>query len=165
MIRAVNPLEPSEDLMPKAVPEGLHTITPALTIDGAAKAIEFYQRAFGATEVMRAPDPSGQKIWHAAVQIGDSQIFVNDTFPEMGATARPSRLWIYLEGVDAAFKRAVDAGASVKMPPADMFWGDRLATVEDPFGNQWTIAQHVKDLTPAEMEKAQAEAIAQFKKK
>ena len=150
--------------MTKAIPEGLHSITPALTVDGAAKAIEFYQRAFGAEEVMRAPDPSGQKIWHAAVRIGNSQFFINDTFPEMGATAQVSRLWIYLEGVDAAFKRAVDAGASVKMPPADMFWGDRLAAVKDPFGNEWTIAQHVKDMTPAEMEQAQADFIAQMKK-
>jgi uncharacterized glyoxalase superfamily protein PhnB len=144
----------------KAVPEGLHTVTAALTIDGAADAIAFFTKAFGAEEVMRAPDPSGKKIWHAAVRIGDSQFFVNDAFPEMGAGANTSRLWIYVDDVDALFKRATEAGASVKMPLGDMFWGDRLGTVVDKWGNEWTLAQHIKDMTPAEMKAAQDAFVA-----
>jgi uncharacterized glyoxalase superfamily protein PhnB len=150
--------------MAKAVPEGLRTLTPALTVEGAAQAIEFYKKAFGAVELMRAPDPTGQKIWHASLRIGDSQFFINDPFPDMGGGANKTRLWIYLEGVDAAFKRAVDAGAQAKMPVADMFWGDRLGTVMDRWGNEWTIAQHTKDLTPDEVKKAQDAFVAQMKK-
>ena len=105
----------------------MHTVTAELAVDGAAEAIEFYKKAFGAEEVTRAPDPSGKKIWHAQIRIGDSQVFVNDVFPEMGGSAgRRRSLWIYVENVDALFKRATDAGATVKMPLADMFWGDRL---------------------------------------
>jgi PhnB protein len=147
-----------------AIPQGLHTVTPQLTIDGAAEAIEFYRKAFGAEETMRAPDPSGGKIWHAEIRIGSSILFVNDAFPEMGAGANKTRLWVYVDGVDAAFKRATDAGCSVKMPLADMFWGDRLGGVVDKWGNEWTIAQHVKDMTPDEMKKAQEAFIASMKK-
>ena len=140
--------------MSRAIPEGVHSITPALTIDGAAAAMEFYKKALGAVELMRAPDPSGTKIWHAAMKIGDSQFFLNDEFPDMGSKANVTKLWIYCEGVDAAFQRAVDAGAKVHQPLGDMFWGDRMGTVVDPWGNQWTLAQHVKDVTPEEMRKA-----------
>jgi PhnB protein len=143
--------------MVKPIPEGLRTVTPALTIDGASDAIAFYKKAFGAEEVMRAPDPSGAKIWHAQIRIGDSAIFVNDAFPEMGAKPNPSKLWIYSSDVDAMFKRAVAAGAEVKMPLADMFWGDRMASVADRWGNQWSLAQHTKDLSPEELQSAQAE--------
>lgn len=146
--------------MPKPIPEGLYSLTPQLNIDGASEAIKFYAKAFGAEEVMRAPDPSGRKIWHAVLRIGNSQFFVNDTFPEMGAKPCHSCFYIYLDGVDAAYKRAVDAGAKPAMPVNDAFWGDRLGTVIDPWGNQWTIAQHMKDLSPAEMQKAQDEAVA-----
>ncbi len=148
----------------KAVPEGMHTVTAALTIDGASEAIELYKRAFGAEEVDRAPDPSGKKIWHARLRIGSSAIFVNDAFPEMGSTAQPTRLYLYLDNVDAAFKRAADAGLTVKMPLTDMFWGDRMGSLTDKWGNSWTLAQHMKDLTPAELQKAQDEAVAQMKK-
>ena len=141
--------------MVKAIPEGLHTVTASLALDGAAEAIEFYKKAFGAQELARAPDPSGKKIWHAALRLGDSQIFVNDVFPEMGGAASKSSLWIYLEGVDAAWKRAVDAGCKVRMPLGDMFWGDRVGTLEDRWGIQWSLAQHTNDMTPAEMEQAQ----------
>jgi uncharacterized glyoxalase superfamily protein PhnB len=146
--------------MTKPIPEGLHSLTPQLNVDGAAEAIAFYAKAFGAEEIMRAPDPSGKKIWHAALRIGSSQFFVNDTFPDMGAKPSHSAFYIYLDGVDVAFKRAVDAGAKVAMPLNDAFWGDRLGTVIDPWGNQWTIAQHVKDLSPAELQKAQDAAVA-----
>jgi PhnB protein len=151
--------------MAKAVPEGLHTVTPQLSVDGATQAIDFYKKAFGAEEVMRAPDPSGQKIWHAQLRIGNSSIFVNDTFPEMGGKPSQSSMWLYLDNVDAAFKRAVDAGCTVRMAVADMFWGDRTGTVTDRWGIQWTIATHVKDMSPAEMKKAEAEFIKNMPKK
>jgi PhnB protein len=148
----------------KAIPEGLHTVTAALTMNGAAEAIEFYKRAFGATEVNRALDPTGKKVWHAHLSIGDSALFINDASPEMGSLPLPSKLWIYSEGVDAAFKRATAAGAKSVMEPADMFWGDRMSQVTDPWGNQWFLAQHIQDLTPAEMKKAQDTFVASMKK-
>jgi len=148
----------------RAIPEGLHSVTPALTLSDCAAALEFYKKAFGALEIQRAGDPSGKKVWHAQIRIGDSAIFANDEFPEMASGARPMNLWIYGDDVDGRFKRAVDAGAKPVMPPADMFWGDRMAKVIDPWGNDWTLAQHVKDLTPAEMKAAQDAAIAELKK-
>jgi uncharacterized glyoxalase superfamily protein PhnB len=150
--------------MAKPIPEGLHSITPNLVVDGAAEAIEFYKRAFGAEELMRAPDPTGKKVWHANLRIGDSCFFVNDTAPEMGATATPSSLWIYAPDVDAAFARATKAGAKPSMPPQDMFWGDRMATVIDKWGTRWNLATHVKDLTPDEMKKAQDAFVAEMAK-
>jgi PhnB protein len=149
----------------KAVPEGLHTITPHLTVEGCAKAIEWYKKAFGAEERFRAPDPSGQKIWHAELRIGNSIFFINDAMPEMGGPAHVSNNWIYTENADQLWKRAVDAGGNVKMPIADQFWGDRTGTLVDPFGNVWTVAQHIKDLTPEQMKKAQDDFIAQMAKK
>jgi uncharacterized glyoxalase superfamily protein PhnB len=148
-----------------AIPEGLHSVTPSITLDGAAEAIEFFKRAFGATEITRAPDPSGKKIWHAMLRIGDSMLFLNDALPEMGAVPMPAKLWIYGEGVDARFKRATDAGAKAVMPPADMFWGDRMSQVADRWGNQWCLAQHLRDMTPEEMKKAQDEFVASLKAK
>jgi len=150
--------------MIKSIPEGLHTVTPYLMIAGADQAIAFYKKAFGAVEVTRAPDPSGKKIWHAQIRIGDSSIFLTDLFPEMGGAASQSSLWIYSDNVDAAFKRAVDAGTEARMPPADMFWGDRMASVSDRWGNRWTLAQHVKDLSPEEMRLAQEKAVAEWKR-
>src|SRR5262249_37292873 len=120
-------------------------------VDGADQAIDFFQRAFGAEVRMRAPDPSGKKVMHGDLRIGSSVFFVNDVFPEMGGFRQTAALWLYVEGVDAAFDRAVKAGATVKMPPMDMFWGDRMCSVSDPFGNTWNLAQHVKDMTPDEM--------------
>jgi uncharacterized glyoxalase superfamily protein PhnB len=151
--------------MGKGIPEGLHTVTPALTIDGAAEAMEFYARAFGAVEISRAPDPSGKKIWHAQIRIGDSAIYVNDTFPEMGGAPNHAISWIYCDDVDAAFERAVAAGAKVKMPPADMFWGDRMCAVADRWGHEWMIATRKKALSPEEMARAQAAAEAEWKAK
>jgi PhnB protein len=150
--------------MARAIPEGLRTVTPAMTMDGCADAIEFYKKAFGAVEEGRAVDPSGKKIWHAQIRIGDSAIFVNDAFPEMGPVPGPVSLWIYSEDVDAAFKRAVDAGAEVKMPPADMFWGDRFGAVVDRWGHRWNLAQHTKDMTPDEMKRAGEAAAAEWNK-
>ncbi len=150
--------------MAKAIPEGMHTLTTQLSIDGCDKAIEWFKKAFGAELLSRAPDPSGQKVWHASLRIGDSVLFVNDVFPNMGGGAETASLWLYSENVDAAWKRAIDAGAKQTMPPADMFWGDRMGSLVDPFGNRWTLAQHIKDLTPEEMKKAQDAFVASMKK-
>jgi uncharacterized glyoxalase superfamily protein PhnB len=146
----------------RAIPEGLHAVTPQLVVEGAAEAVEFYARAFGADELPgRALDPSGKKIWHTAVRIGDSLVFVNDAMQELGGPPpSPVTLWIYSEDVDALFKRATDAGAGVSMPLTDMFWGDRAATVTDRWGNRWLLAQHVKDMSPQEMQQAQDEWLA-----
>ena len=140
--------------MAKAIPDGLRSLTAQLNIDGAAEAIEFYKKAFGAEELSRAIDPSGKKIWHAAIKIGDSQLFINDTFPEMGGKPSHTSLWIYGENVDARWKRAVDAGCKVAMPLGDMFWGDRLGSLTDKWGIQWNLAQHMRDMSQAEMQKA-----------
>jgi uncharacterized glyoxalase superfamily protein PhnB len=156
------PTSRKDPLMTKLIPEGLRSITAQLTIDGASDAIAFYKKAFGAEEVHVALDPSGKKVWHAQIRIGDSAIFVNDTFPEMGGLASTASLWIYTDGVDAAFRRAVDAGAQVKMPVADMFWGDRMGAVVDRWGNRWTLAHHIKDMSPEEMKRAQDAAVAQW---
>ena len=150
--------------MTQAIPEGLHSVTPQLTVEGAADAIAFYKKAFGAEEIQRAPDPSGKKIWHATIRIGNSSIFINDAFPDMGAVPLVSSLWIYTDAVDAAFKRAVEAGAQVKMPLADMFWGDRMGSLLDRWGNRWTLAQHTKVMSPEEMRLASEEAAAQWRK-
>jgi uncharacterized glyoxalase superfamily protein PhnB len=137
--------------MPSPVPPGLHTLTPQLTVEGAAEAIAFYAAAFGAVETMRAPDPSGEKIWHAELRFGDSLIFLNDAFPEMGGPAHPTRLWLYTAGVDAAFERAVAAGCVVKMPLMDMFWGDRTGMLSDKWGNVWVLAERTRELSPQQM--------------
>lgn len=150
--------------MVNPVPEGMHTLTVQLNIDGADRAIEWYQRAFGAELLARAADPSGKKVWHASLRIGTSVLFVNDTFPEMGATGSATTVWIYTDEVDRWWQRAVDAGAKPAMPVADMFWGDRMGLVIDPFGNRWNLAQHVKDLTPAELKAAQDAFLAQVPK-
>ena len=110
-------------------------------------------------------DPSGKKVWHAELRFGDSAVFINDAAPEMGTLAGISRLWIYTEGVDAAFQRAVAAGATVRMALADMFWGDRMGQVADKWGNVWSLAQRIKDLSPGEMQKAQDEFVAEMSKK
>jgi uncharacterized glyoxalase superfamily protein PhnB len=147
------------------IPKGYHTVTAQLAIDGAEKAIEFYRKAFGAEVVDQAKDPSGLKVWHASLKIGDSMLFVNDVFPDMGGTPSHSNLWLYVNDVDAAFTRAVDAGATATMPPADMFWGDRLGQVTDPFGQKWALATHVKDMTPEEQKQAGDAFVAQMKAK
>lgn len=133
----------------RPIPEGYHTLTPSLTLHDAATAIEFYVRAFGAKELSRALAPDGKKIWHAELQIGDSRLMLNDEFPEMGSrSARslggaPVTLWMYVEDADALFERAVAAGATATMPVGDMFWGDRMGMLLDPFGQAWGIATRV----------------------
>ena len=141
-----------------ATPKGYHTVTPSLCIAGAAKAIEFYKKALGAEELMRFPGPDG-KLMHAEIKVGDSIIMLADEMPDMGAKGpksiggTPVSFFVYGEDVDAAWKRAVDAGAKEVVPLADQFWGDRTGCLEDPFGHQWWLATHVKDLTPEEIRK------------
>jgi PhnB protein len=147
--------------MPKAkpIPDGMRTITPHLVCAGAADAIEFYKKAFNAVELMRMPTPNG-KVMHACIRIGDSQIFLVDEMPEWGALGpkslkgSPVTIHIQVEDVDAFAARAVNAGAKVTMPVDDAFWGDRYGKLEDPFGHHWSVATHVRDLTPAEIEQA-----------
>jgi PhnB protein len=139
------------------IPEGYHSVTPYLVIDGAAEAIRFYTEAFGATEVFRMP--MGDKVAHAEIKIGDSHVMLSDEWPDMnllgpakrgGATAS---LMIYLPDVDLAFKRALDAGATQERAVEDQFWGDRMGTVVDPFGHRWTLSTHVEDVPEEEMQR------------
>ena len=140
----------------KAIPDGMHSLTPHLVCRGAAVAIDFYGRAFGAIELFRLPGPNG-KLMHACVRIGDSQLFLVDEMPEHGALGpqalkgAPVTIHLQVEDADAAFACAMRAGATVTMPLADMFWGDRYGRVTDPFGHSWSIATHVRDVRPEEM--------------
>jgi PhnB protein len=143
----------------KPVPDGMRTVTPHLVCAGAADAIDFYKKAFNAVEVGRLAGPQG-KLMHAQIRIGDSAVMLVDEFPDWGSfgpkslKGSPVTIHLYVEDVDAAFKRAVDAGATVKMALADMFWGDRYGVLEDPFGHYWSIATHVRDVSPEEMQQA-----------
>jgi uncharacterized glyoxalase superfamily protein PhnB len=143
----------------KPVPDGMHTLTPHLVCRDAAAAIAFYQKAFGAVELARLPGPQG-KLMHALLRIGDSPLMLVDEIPDWGALGpqslkgSPVTLHLYVEDVDAAVERAVAAGARLTMPVADMFWGDRYGTLEDPFGHHWSIATHVRDLSPEEIQAA-----------
>jgi uncharacterized glyoxalase superfamily protein PhnB len=141
------------------IPEGMRTVTPHLICAGAAEAIEFYQKAFGAVELSRMPGSDG-KVMHASIRIGDSVLMLNDEMPEWGSfgpkhlKGSPVIIHLYVENADAAFEQAVRAGATVTMPLDDMFWGDRYGKLEDPFGHQWSIGTHVRDVSPDEMQKA-----------
>jgi PhnB protein len=142
----------------KPVPDGMHTVTPHLCCAGASEAIDFYVKAFGATELCKIPGKDG-KLMHGAIRIGDSMIFLHDEFPEHGAVGPKARggasvtIHLQVDDADAAFDRAVKAGATVKMPPADMFWGDRYGCVEDPWGHSWAMATHIRDVDMAELQK------------
>jgi PhnB protein len=145
----------------KAIPDGYYSLTPYLVISGAAEAIEFYKKAFGAEETLRMPGPGG-RIMHAEVKIGNSTLMLSDENPERGHMSPKSRggntssVMFYTDDVDAVFKKAVAAGARADMPPMDMFWGDRMGNVTDPFGHSWAIATHKEDVSPEEMEKRMA---------
>lgn len=140
----------------RAVPEGMHSLTPHLICRGAAEALDFYARAFGAVELVRLPGPDG-RLMHATLRIGDANLMLVDEMPEWGALGplalggTPVTLHLYVDDVDASFQRAVAAGATPKVPPADMFWGDRYGQVIDPYGHRWSIATHVRDVTPEQM--------------
>ena len=153
--------------MAHPIPDGYHAITPHLVIKGASEAIEFYKRAFGAEELSRMPfpGPDGQvKLGHAALRIGDSKLFLADEFPEHGGlgpgSTSPVTIHLYVTDADATFGRAVEAGATVSMPLADMFWGDRYGKLVDPFGHHWSIAEHLEDLTPEQMREKMALAFS-----
>ena len=147
--------------MVKPIPEGYHSVTPYLVVDDAEGAIDFYTRAFGAKEKFRMP--MGERIGHAELMIGDSHIMLADEFPDMGHLGPKNRggttvsLMVYVDDVDATFKQALDAGATQKRAVEDQFWGDRMGTLEDPFGHQWSLATHVEEVSPEEMEKRMAE--------
>jgi PhnB protein len=150
----------------RPIPEGYHSITPALTCKDAALAIDFYKNVFGATEIVRMPGPDG-KVMHGELRIGDSVIFVSDEFPGMSCAPtsgalNPVYLFLYTEEVDATFNRAAAAGARVDMPLQDMFWGDRYGKLTDPFGHQWGLAMHVEDVAPDEMKRRSEEWTAKM---
>jgi PhnB protein len=146
----------------KPIPDGYHTVTPYLAVEDAAEAIDYYKKVFGAKESVRMDAPGG-KIGHAELEIGDSRVMLADPFPQ-ASTHPPNELggasasiFMYVDDVDAVVKKAVDAGAVVKMEVADQFWGDRFGTIADPFGHVWSIATHVEDVSPQEMaERAKA---------
>jgi PhnB protein len=156
--------------MVRPIPEGMGSVIPHLTVKGAARAIEFYKKAFGATEISRHGTPDGQ-IMHASIKIGDGTVFLNDEYKEMGCVAPESLggtavyLMLYVQDVDATFKRAVDAGAEIKQAVADQFWGDRYGMLTDPFGHLWEIATHKEDLSKEEMERRGREAMSQMSQK
>ena len=154
--------------MAKPIPPEHQALIPHLVCEGAAKAIEFYKQAFGATEMCAMPAPDG-RIMHAEIRIDGKALFLCDDFPEfcggksespraLGGT--PVTIHRYVPDCDAAIQRAIDAGATVKMPAMDMFWGDRYGVVVDPFGHSWSLATHQRDLTPAEIEKGMRESFA-----
>lgn len=138
------------------IPVGYHSVTPYIFVRGAADAIAFYTRAFGAVEVMRLPGPDG-KLMHAEIRIGDSHVMLAEEMPEFGNMSPQSlggisgRLMLYVEDVDSSFSQALAAGATENQPVEDQFWGDRMGTLTDPFGQQWSLATHVEDVPDAEM--------------
>jgi len=143
----------------KPIPDGMHSVAPHLVCAGAAEAIEFYKKAFGAMEQARLPGPQG-KLMHAMIRIGDSAVMLADEMPEWGALGPKAlkgssvTIHLYVDDADAFVARAVRAGAKVTMPVSDMFWGDRYGKLEDPFGHQWSVGTHVRDVTMEEMQQA-----------
>lgn len=141
----------------KPIPDDMHTLTPHLVCTGAAAAIDFYVKAFNAIELARLPAPNG-KLMHAMVKIGDSPLMLFDEAPEWGSRSpqtlkgTPVILHMYVKDVDAAIAQAVAAGATLTMPATDMFWGDRYGQITDPFGHQWSLATHIRDVSPEEMQ-------------
>lgn len=152
--------------MVKPIPDGYHTVTPYLTVKGASDAIEFYKRAFGAEEAVRMTSPDGNAVLHAEIRIGDSIVMLGEEMPAM-ETASPATLggtsgglMLYVADVDATLAKAVEAGATVIMPATNMFWGDRYGRLKDPFGHSWSIATHVEDVAPEEMDRRTREWLA-----
>jgi PhnB protein len=146
----------------KPIPDGYHSVTPYLIVKGGAAAIEFYKKAFGATEVMRLPGPDG-KVGHAEIRIGDSVVMLADEHLEMGAKSpqtiggSPVSILLYVEDVDAVVRKAVAAGAKIQRSVEDKFYGDRMGTLDDPFGHVWHVATHTENVTPEEMKKRAAQ--------
>jgi PhnB protein len=154
----------------KKIPDGYHSVTPALIVQNGLKAIEYYTKVFGAHQRACMMMPDGKKVAHAELEIGDSVIMIGDEFPEMKFLSpstiggSPISLVLYVEDVDKTFDLAVSEGARVLDPVADQFWGDRHGIIEDPFGHRWSIMTHIKDLTPEEMKRAAEEAFAKMSK-
>ena len=151
----------------KAIPDGYHSISAALTCKNASKAIDFYKKVFGAQELARMGGPGGL-IMHAELKIGDSHIFLNDEIPGMATapspgSGNPIHLFLYTENVDKVYDAALAEGCKVAMPLQDQFWGDRYGKVIDPFGHMWGLAQHVEDVPPEEMEQRAAAAMSAHK--
>jgi PhnB protein len=150
------------------IPDGFHSVTPYLTVRGAAAAIDFYRRAFGAEERFRMPGPDGRTIGHAEVVIGNSIVMLADESPQFGNKSpqalqgTPVSLLLYVEDVDAAFRRATDAGATVRQPVEDKFYGERAGCVSDPFGHQWTLMTHVEDVSAEDMSRRMADFYARM---
>ena len=150
----------------KPVPPGYHTVTPYLTCSDTARAIDFYKKAFGAEETVLMHSPNG-KVGHAEIRIGDSMVMLADEWPHNQARSPQSlggsavSIFLYVEDVDAVFGAAVKAGAKADHPPTDMFWGDRFAKLTDPFGHLWSVATHIEDVAPEEMEKRARAAMSQ----
>lgn len=142
----------------KPIPDGYHSVTPYLIVKGAAAAIEFYKKVFAAAEIMRMPGPDG-KIGHAEIRIGDSAVMLADEHPDMGAKSpqtlggSPVSLLVYVGDADAVVRQAIAAGAQLKEPVTDKFYGDRMGGLTDPFGHVWFVATHIEDVTPEEMKK------------
>jgi len=155
--------------MAQPVPEGYHAVTPSFTFKDSKKAIEFYKKAFGANVLDVFPNPTGQGMMHATIQIGNSIVMMGDEGPQCQSAetlgGSPISLFIYVPNVDAAFKQAVAAGGTVAMPVADMFWGDRAGSIKDPFGYSWMIATHTQDLTPEQIRKGAEAFFASMAKK
>ena len=147
----------------KPIPDGMHTVTPHLVCAGAADAIEFYKKAFNAVELGKVPGPEG-KLLHAVIRIGDSPVMLVDEFPDHNSfgpkslKGSPVTIHLYVQNVESVFNQAVAAGATVTMPVADMFWGDRYGVLEDPFGHHWSIATHIRDVNPEELKEAARKA-------
>ena len=157
--------------MTKAIPEGYHSVNPILVFKDTRKAIEFYKRAFGAVERFAMPGPDGKGIMHAEILIGNSIIMMGEENPQQPCKSAettggsPVGFYLYLENVDEAFRRALEAGAEARMPVQDMFWGDRAGNVQDPFGYSWFLATHTKDLTPQEIQQGAQAACAEMAQK
>jgi len=155
--------------MTSKIPSGMHSVTPHLVCAGAANAIEFYKKAFGAEEQARLPGPDG-RIMHAAVKIGDSTVMLVDEMPEWGALGpkalkgSPVTIHLYVDDADKFVERAAKAGAKVTMPVAEQFWCDRYGKLEDPFGHHWSVATHVRDVGPEDMKKAMKDMEKQMSK-
>jgi uncharacterized glyoxalase superfamily protein PhnB len=144
------------------IPAGLSSLTPNLVLRDCARAIEFYKEAFGAKELNRAIAPDGKSVWHCALKIGNAQLFLNDPMMNEPAKEPSGQLWIYGPDVDARWDRAIKAGGKAIMPVADQFWGDRMGVLVDPFGQAWTLATHLKDLSQQQMIKAGQEFAAKM---
>jgi len=157
--------------MARPIPEGFNSITPVFVCKDSRKAIDFYKQAFGAQELLVMPGPDGNGVMHAQLKIGNSIIMLGDEVPQMSCKSvetlggSPVNIYLYVENVDQAFRRALEAGAQSLEAVEDQFWGDRVGTVQDLFGYRWTLATHIKDLTPQELQQGAQDAYAKMANK